>query len=84
MVLEQSRSRLYFITLSDAVTDTILSTLLFDRLEVGAEEELSAAAVSCTLSGLLTGLWFLVMLPAGLLLSFCILNDTKCKEKILE
>lgn len=64
--------------------DTILSTLLFDPLEVGAEEELSAAAVSCTMSGLLTGLWFLVMLPVGLLLSFCILNDTKRKEKILE
>lgn len=64
--------------------DTILSTLLFDHLEVGAEDELSAAAVSCTLPGLLTGLWFLVMLPAGLLLSFCILNDTKHKEKVLE
>lgn len=61
--------------------DTILSTLLFDPLKVGAEEELSAAAVSCTLSGLLTGLWFLVMLPAGLLLTFCFLNDTKCTER---
>lgn len=65
--------------------NTVLSAFLFDCLKEGAEGELSAAAaaISCTPTALFTHQSFLICPPAGLLLSFCVLNFRKQKEKSL-
>lgn len=65
----------------------MLSAFLLDCLKEGAEGELSAAAtaaaISCTPTALFTHQSFPICPPAGLLLSFCVLNVRKQKEESL-
>lgn len=58
---------------------TFPSTFLFHCLEEGAEGKLLDAAVFCTQLGFFIGLWFLVILFAGILSPLSVLNVTTIK-----